>query len=86
VGALPTESPLGTALAAGGIGVDAADVIRSGLGESAPDEAVLSLIASASELTVEKLAARARELRAELDEDGIADREKHLRDRRSATG
>jgi hypothetical protein len=82
VGALPAESPLATALAAGGIGVDAADVIRSGLGESAPDDAVLSLIASASDLSVEKLAARAREVRAELDEDGIADREKYLRDRR----
>lgn len=82
VGALPAESPLGTAVAAGGIGLDAADAIRSGLGDSAPDEAVFALIASAAELSVEKLATRAREVRAELDEDGIADRERYLRDRR----
>lgn len=90
VGTLPAESPLRTAVAAGGLGLDAADVIRSGLGDSAPDDVMLALIASASELSVEKLAARAREVRAELDEDGIADREQHLRGRRflrlSATG
>ncbi|MEO6533256.1 MAG: DUF222 domain-containing protein [Pseudolysinimonas sp.] len=82
VGALPPESPLGLAVAAGGLGLDAADAIHSGLGESAPDDAVLALIASASELSVEKLAARAREVRAELDEDGIEDREGYLRERR----
>jgi len=82
VGALPVDSPLGTAVAAGGLGLDAADAIRSGLGDLAPDDAVFALIASAAELSVEKLAARAREVRAELDEDGIADRERYLRDRR----
>jgi len=82
VGALPPESPLRLAVAAGGLGLDAADVIHSGLGESAPDDAVFALIASAPELSVEKLAARAREVRAELDEDGIMDRERYLRERR----
>ena len=82
VGNLSPQSPLGLAVTAGGLGLDAADVIRSGLGDDAPHEAVRALIASASELSVEKLAARAREVRAELDEAGIADRERYLRDRR----
>ncbi|HXR45537.1 MAG TPA: DUF222 domain-containing protein, partial [Pseudolysinimonas sp.] len=42
-----------------------------------------SLVREAGELTVEKLAARAREVRAELDEDHVADRERMLRDQRS---
>ncbi|HEY4152587.1 MAG TPA: DUF222 domain-containing protein [Pseudolysinimonas sp.] len=82
VGALPPDSPLSVAVGSGGLGLDAADAINAGLGEGAPVDAVLALIASATELSVEKLAARAREVKAELDEDGIADRERYLRDRR----
>jgi len=82
VGNLSPHSPLGLAVTSGGLGLDAADVIRSGLGDDAPHEAVRALIASAAELSVEKLAARAREVRAELDEAGIADRERYLRGRR----
>lgn len=43
---------------------------------------VLALIAAAGRLSVEKRGARARELRAEVDELGVAEREAHLRDRR----
>ena len=81
VGALPPGSVLGSAVASGALGLDAADAIAT-VGETASDEVVAGLISEAPSLSVEKLAARAREMRAELDEDGVADREQHLRDQR----
>jgi hypothetical protein len=90
VGGTPPGSPIRIAVAAGGLGLDAAAAIRRGLGDDAPDASVLALIASAAELSVEKLSARAREVRAELDAEGVLDREQLLRERRylrlSATG
>lgn len=77
------------AVASARISVDAADAIRSGLGE--PDEhitaaaladAAASLLRDAATLTTERLAARARELRAELDLDRVELRENALRERR----
>lgn len=82
VGNLPPESPLGEAVVSGALGLDAADAIHAGVGDSAPGEVIDGLISEAAVLSVEKLGARAREVRAELDEEGIADREQHLRDHR----
>ncbi|MBU1587703.1 MAG: 13E12 repeat family protein, partial [Actinobacteria bacterium] len=44
--------------------------------------AAAQLLREAPDLTLERLAARARELRSELDLDGVADREAQLRSRR----
>ena len=82
VGGLPPTSPLAEAVVSGTLGLDAADAIRAGIPDSAPDEAVSGLIAEAAVLSVEKLAARARDVGAELDEAGVDDREQHLRDQR----
>ncbi len=82
VGSLPPESPLGVAVGTGSLGLDAADAILAGVGDAAPNEAVGALITEAGALSVEQLAARAREVRADLDECGIADRERQLRERR----
>ena len=82
VGALPPGSLLSEAVTSGALGLDAADAIHSGVGDTVPEEAVQGLISEAADLSVEKLGARAREVRAELDEDGVADRERHLREQR----
>jgi hypothetical protein len=82
VGSLAPESPLSAAVLSGSLGLDAADAIHAGVGDSAPGEVIDGLIAEAAALTVEQLAGRAREVRADIDELGIADREKHLRDQR----
>jgi hypothetical protein len=82
VGGLPAASRLGSAVVSGALGLDAADAIHAGVGDSAPESVIEALIAEAAGLSVEKLGARAREVRAELDEDGVADREQHLRDQR----
>lgn len=88
VGALLAELVAG-AVADGSSSVAAADVIRTGLG--APDDhvgadelgaAAAQLLGEARDLTLERLAARARQLRSELDLDGVADREALLRSRR----
>jgi hypothetical protein len=77
------------AVAEGSLSVEAAEVIRAGLGT--PDDAVplnalaaaaRRLVTAASELTLERLAALARRYRDDLDEAGIADRESQRRDRR----
>lgn len=93
VGELMTiPSPLdavGSAVGSGELSLEAAEVIRAGLGSA--DEAVSSsdlanaaeeLLSQIGTLTVEKLAARAREHRAMLDEEHVADREAALRARR----
>lgn len=77
------------AVSKGALSVDAADAIRAGLGE--PTETVdlealagaaADLVVEASSLEVEQLAVRARHLRDLLDEAGIADRERQLREQR----
>ena len=77
------------AVAAGMISLAAADAIRVGLGEPDADVSVddlitatATLLATAPTLTVEQLAVTARDLRAELDLDKVADREQRMRDRR----
>jgi hypothetical protein len=93
VGELMTvPSPLdavGSAVESGELSLEAAEVIRAGLGSA--DESVSSsdlvgaaeqLLTQAGRMTVEKLAVRAREYRAILDEDHVVDREAALRARR----
>ena len=85
----PWLAPVGAAVVAGTLSIEAADVIRAGLGE--PDESVsaeslavaaTALLTAAISLTLEQLAGRAREERAELDAAHVRDREQALRDRR----
>ena len=85
----PWLAPVGAAVRAGSLSVEAADVIRAGLGDA--DEAVSAaslaeaatdLLTEVTSLTLEQLAARAREVRAELDAAHVRDREQELRDRR----
>jgi len=80
---------VGAAVSGGSLSIDAAEVIRAGLGE--PDDSVScasltaaaeGLVRQASTLTVEQLAARAREVRAELDAAHVRDREEALRSAR----
>jgi len=77
------------AVASGRLSIDAADVIRSGLGD--PDgevtaqalaTAAATLIGEAATRTVEWLATRARDLRAQLDLARVHQREDALRDAR----
>ena len=76
VGAM--TGPVAEAVAAGAIGVDAADAIRA---VERPDLEPRLLVEAAG-LPPEKVAARARELRDLVDVDGVADRERELRLRR----
>jgi hypothetical protein len=80
-------------VAAGRLSIAAADVIQAGLGstEGSPDPTALvlaltqaadALVRDASSMTVERLANRAREMRDEIDVEGVRDREQRLRDRR----
>ena len=92
VDADPWLSAVGTGVASGQVSVEKADVIRAGLGLPTADiaaddlaDAAGVLAALAPTLTVERLAARARELRDELDADGVRDRERMLRDKRYLT-
>ena len=92
VDADPWLSAVGTGVASGQVSVEKADVIRAGLGSPTADiaaddlaDAAGVLAALAPTLTVERLAARARELRDELDADGVRDRERMLRDKRYLT-
>jgi hypothetical protein len=84
------QQPLIAALNSGALSIDGADVIRRALGEI--DTAVTAgqlaaaaeeLIAASAGLTPEALSRRARQLRDQLDEDGIARREKARDDLRS---
>jgi hypothetical protein len=70
--------PVADAVAAGALGVDAADAIRA---IQRPDLEV-RLLEEVAGLPPEKVAARARELRDLLDVDGVAERERELRWRR----
>jgi len=73
-----------TRVAAGQVSVGAAAAIQTGLGSPSPTvaaddlaDAAHSLLTEAGSLPPEKVARQARELRDELDEAGIADREAH---------
>jgi hypothetical protein len=73
----------------GSLSTDAADAIRAGLGDpDGLDESVLAVAVdalrdAARDLDPDRLRKRAREVRDELDADGVADREAVLRGRRS---
>ena len=76
-------------VAAGEVSVGAAAAIQAGLGSPSPTvaaddlaDAAHSLLGTAGSLPPEKVARQARELRDELDEAGVADREAALRERR----
>ena len=82
-------SPVGSALQSGDVSVGATAAIRSGLGE--PNEkvsadqlaaAAVQLLEESGSLPPERVAQRARELRDELDAEGVADRERALRESR----
>ena len=89
-GALPVAGwvrTLHVAVAAHTLSTGAADVIRAALtGLEIPDDALLDaangLIRDAKVLSEEKLASRARQVRDQLDEAGVADREEALREKR----
>lgn len=81
-------SVLGEALVGATVSVPAAEAIRAGLDGTTADprlvaEATALLCEEAATLDPDRLLKRAREVRDELDEEGIADREAVLRRRRS---
>ena len=100
-GALPAARPggelakgwlvaVGEAVASATISVEAAEAIRTGLGDPSDSvtdeilcEAARRLVAAATELNVDQLAIRVRTTRDDLDEAGIAGREAEHRARRS---
>ena len=76
-------------VAVGEVSIGAAAAIQTGLGPPSPTvaaddlaDAAHSLLTEAVSLPPEKVARHARELRDELDEAGIADRESFLREKR----
>lgn len=91
----PWLAAVGAAVAAGALTVEAARSIRSGLGEPAVDEegvgvtagslagAVDRLLGEVSGLHADRLFTLARQLRDELDLDGIAVREKLIYEQRA---
>ncbi|MGN6502991.1 MAG: DUF222 domain-containing protein, partial [Pseudolysinimonas sp.] len=88
-GEAPWMAPVADALASGGVSVGAAAAIRSGLGEpgetvSADDllRAAQAVVNEVGAQPPEQVARRAREARDELDEAGVADRERALHEKR----
>ena len=86
----PWLAPVGAALVADELSVAAAESITNGLGAPTsavgPDElaaAAVQLCAEAADLDADLLYRRARELRDELDEAGIKDRETARREQRA---
>jgi len=86
----PWLACVAAAVAAGSLSVGAADAIRTGLGQPSDNvpaaglaDAAASLCALAASLDVDRLLKRARELRDDLDEVGIADRERERFEKRS---
>ena len=86
----PWLASVAAAVAAGDLNVGAAEAIRAGLGTptgnvpaAAMADAAQQLCAEAASLHPDRLFRRARELRDELDESGIADRERERIDQRS---
>jgi hypothetical protein len=87
---IPWLAPVARAVAGGTIAVDAAEAIRRGLGvvdPGVPAEKLLAaaefLVGEAADLNADALFRRARQLRDELDQDGIARRAKTQHDSRS---
>jgi hypothetical protein len=89
LGLVPWQAPIARAVTAGTVSVDAAESIRAGLGDI--DAAVTAdklaaalavLLVEARSLNVDQVFKRARRMRDELDEAGIAAREKQARDDR----
>ena len=84
----PWMSPVADAVERGSLSLDAATVVRAGLGDPGPvdpsalTDAATTLVRSADGLTLEQLATRARAARASLDVAGVPAREQELRDRR----
>jgi len=86
----PWLACVATAVAAGTLSVGAADAIRTGLGTPTDNVSADTLASAAADLCtvavsldVDRLLKRARELRDDLDEAGIADRERELFEKRS---
>lgn len=82
------DDTMGSRVEAGLVSVQAAEAIRAGLNGAMADAGVLAeaarrLCDEAQSLDPDRLLKRAREVRDELDEAGIADREALLRSRRS---
>jgi len=82
------DDVLGSRVSEGSVSVQAAEAIRSGLEGAAADAGLLAeaarlLCDEAQSLDPDRLLKRAREVRDELDEAGIDDREAVLRSRRS---
>jgi hypothetical protein len=85
----PWLGEVATRVAAGEVSIGAAAAIQTGLGSPSPTvaaddlaDAAHSLLTDAGSLPPEKVARHARELRDELDEAGVADRETALREKR----
>lgn len=90
----PWLGDVGAAVSAGSLSIEAARAIRSGLGVPTPDDrpgttaddlarAAVVLLLEAATLNADKIYRRARELRDDLDEAGIADRERSIHEQRS---
>jgi len=86
----PWLASVAAAVSSGSLSVGAADAIRTGLGQptenvtsAALAGAAASLCDLAATLDVDRLLHRARELRDDLDEAGIADRERECFEKRS---
>lgn len=86
----PWLAAVSSALVSGTLPLASADAIQSGLGEPAANVPIPMLAAAAAQLVTEaatldpdRLFRRARQLRDQLDELGVADRERARRDRRS---
>jgi len=90
VAAEPWLASVAAAVTAGSLSVGAADAIRAGLGQPTDNVSVDALAGAAAQLCglaatldVDRLLKRARELRDDLDEAGIADRERECFEKRS---
>ena len=86
----PWLAPVAAAVSAGALSVAAADAIRSGLGQPTENVSSAALAGAAAQLCglaatldVDRLLRSARELRDDLDEAGIADRERECFEKRS---
>lgn len=86
----PWLASVASAVSRGALSVAAAESIRTGIGVPSDQisaevlaGAVAQLVAEASALDADRLYRRARDLRDEIDEAGIADREAALREKRS---
>lgn len=86
----PWLAVVGRAVAVGAMSIEAADALRRGLGTPTEDiggdalaAAAVLLVDDATTMNADQLLIRARKLRDELDEAGIADRERARRAARS---